>query len=36
MFGGAIAGEFARGEWSAQVVGHLMTGSVRAVGKAGT
>jgi general nucleoside transport system ATP-binding protein len=34
MFAGAIAGEFARGEWSADVVGHLMTGSGRAVGKA--
>jgi simple sugar transport system ATP-binding protein len=35
MFGGAIAGEFGRGDWSAEVVGHLMTGSGRAVGKAG-
>ncbi len=33
MFGGSIAGEFGRGEWSADVVGHLMTGSGRAVGK---
>ncbi|MCX7039522.1 MAG: ABC transporter ATP-binding protein [Spirochaetes bacterium] len=35
MFGGSIAGEFGRGEWSADVVGHLMTGSGRVVVKAG-
>jgi general nucleoside transport system ATP-binding protein len=35
MFGGTIAGEFGRGEWSAEAVGRLMTGSGRAVGKAG-
>jgi simple sugar transport system ATP-binding protein len=34
MYGGAIAGEFARGKWSADVVGHLMTGSGRTDGKA--
>lgn len=34
MYGGAIAGEFARGKWSADVVGHLMTGSGRPDGKA--
>jgi general nucleoside transport system ATP-binding protein len=27
MFGGAIAGEFPRGTWNAEAVGHLMTGS---------
>jgi simple sugar transport system ATP-binding protein len=35
MFGGAIAGEFGRGEWSADSVGRLMTGTDRAVEKAG-
>jgi simple sugar transport system ATP-binding protein len=35
MFGGAIAGEFGRGDWSAEAVGHLMTGSGRAARKAG-
>jgi simple sugar transport system ATP-binding protein len=35
MFGGAIAGEFGRGEWSAEGVGHLMTGSDRANGRPG-
>jgi simple sugar transport system ATP-binding protein len=35
MYGGAIAGEFGRGQWNADVVGHLMTGSGRADGKAG-
>jgi hypothetical protein len=35
MFGGAIAGEFGRGEWSAEVVGRLMTGFIGAPGKAG-
>jgi simple sugar transport system ATP-binding protein len=34
MFGGAIAGEFGRGNWSADVVGRLMTGSGRVVEKA--
>jgi ABC-type uncharacterized transport system ATPase subunit len=36
MYGGAIAGEFGRGQWSADVVGHLMTGSGSTDGKAGT
>jgi ABC-type uncharacterized transport system ATPase subunit len=35
MFGGSIAGEFGRGDWNADVVGHLMTGAGRAVGKVG-
>jgi ABC-type uncharacterized transport system ATPase subunit len=35
MFGGANAGEFARGEWSADLVGHLMTGSGSSIVKAG-
>jgi general nucleoside transport system ATP-binding protein len=34
MFGGAIAGEFGRGDWTAQGVGRLMTGSGRDAGKA--
>jgi simple sugar transport system ATP-binding protein len=36
MYGGSIAGEFGRGQWNAQVVGHLMTGSGTDAGKAGT
>lgn len=32
MFGGAVAGEFSRGAWKPQVVGHLMTGSREARG----
>jgi simple sugar transport system ATP-binding protein len=36
MFGGAICGEFPRGQWSPEMVGHLMTGSDRAAGKEGT
>ena len=27
MYGGALVGEFAKGAWHAEVVGHLMTGS---------
>jgi general nucleoside transport system ATP-binding protein len=34
MFGGTVAGEFPRGAWSAEAVGHLMTGSGQAAGKA--
>ena len=30
MYGGAIAGEFRRGAWRAEEVGHLMTGSKEA------
>jgi ABC-type uncharacterized transport system ATPase subunit len=35
MFGGAIAGEFRRGGWSAEAVGRLMTGSGRGAGREG-
>jgi ABC-type uncharacterized transport system ATPase subunit len=30
IYGGAIVGEFARGAWQAELVGHLMTGSAEA------
>jgi simple sugar transport system ATP-binding protein len=30
IYGGAIVGEFARGAWQAEIVGHLMTGSAEA------
>jgi simple sugar transport system ATP-binding protein len=30
LYGGALAGEFGRGVWSAEAVGHLMTGSRKA------
>jgi simple sugar transport system ATP-binding protein len=36
MYRGSIAGEFGRGEWNAEAVGHLMTGSGTDAGKAGT
>jgi len=32
MYGGALVGEFNRGEWSSEQVGHLMTGSSEAAG----
>ncbi|HVO37428.1 MAG TPA: ABC transporter ATP-binding protein [Spirochaetia bacterium] len=32
MYGGAVVGEFAQGEWTAEQVGHLMTGSREATG----
>jgi simple sugar transport system ATP-binding protein len=35
MFGGAIVGEFQRGDWTADVVGRLMTGSIRGVTEEG-
>jgi simple sugar transport system ATP-binding protein len=36
MYSGWIAGAFGRGEWNAEVVGHLMTGSGADAGEAGT